>query len=80
MLPANTAPGVDGGRQAMWLDGQLVGEFTGIRRHRDFNLKANCHWLDHYGYDVGDPKNALGMNTNPSGSTMSSSLGARLAR
>lgn len=55
MLSANTAPDVADGRQAMWLDGKLVGEFTGIRWRRDLDLKVNCLWLEHYGYDPGDP-------------------------
>lgn len=55
MLSANTAPDVADGRQAMWLDGKLVGEFTGIRWRRDLDLKVNCLWLEHYGYDSGDP-------------------------
>ena len=55
MLSANTTPDVADGRQAMWLDGKLVGEFTGIRWRRDLDLKVNCLWLEHYGYDSGDP-------------------------
>lgn len=53
MLEANT-PGKADGRQAMWLDGKLVGAFEGIR-WRDTDTKVNCFWLEHYGYDPGDP-------------------------
>jgi len=55
MIQANSAPDKADGRQAMWLDGQLVGEFTGIRWREDLDLKVNCFWLQHYGYDEGDP-------------------------
>jgi len=33
----------------------LIGEFTGIRWRNDLDLKVNCFWLEHYGYDEGDP-------------------------
>ncbi|GEM_PF-1135690 len=55
MLQANTAPDKADGKQAMWLDGKLAGEFTGIRWRNDPDLKVNCFWLEHYGYDQGDP-------------------------
>ena len=55
MIQANTAPDKADGRQAMWVDGKLVGEFTGIRWRNDLDLKVNCFWLEHYGYDEGDP-------------------------
>ncbi len=55
MIQANTAPDKADGRQAMWVDGRLVGEFTGIRWRDDMDLKVNCFWLEHYGYDEGDP-------------------------
>jgi predicted amidohydrolase len=55
MIQANTAPDKADGKQAMWLDGKLVGEFTGIRWRNDMDLKVNCLWLEHYGYDEGDP-------------------------
>ena len=58
MLQANSAPGVADGKQAMWVDGKLVGEFTGIRWRTDMDLKVNCLWLEHYGYDEGDPTKA----------------------
>jgi hypothetical protein len=35
-----------------------VGNFTGIRWRRDTDLKVNCLWLQHYGYDEGDPTRA----------------------
>ncbi len=55
MLQANTAPDQADGKQALWVDGQLVGEFTGIRWRTDQDLKINSLWLEHYGYDAGDP-------------------------
>jgi hypothetical protein len=55
MVQANSAPGVADGRQAMWLDGKLVGDFRGIRWRDDPQLAINCLWLQHYGFDGGDP-------------------------
>jgi predicted amidohydrolase len=55
MIQANTAPDKSDGKQAMWIDGKLAGEFTGIRWRNDMDLKVNCFWLEHYGYDEGDP-------------------------
>jgi hypothetical protein len=55
MIQANSAPDKADGKQAMWLDGKLVGEFTGIRWRSDMDLKVNALWLEHYGYDRGDP-------------------------
>lgn len=55
MIQANTAPDRADGRQAMWIDGKLIGEFTGIRWRNDMDLRVNCFWLEHYGYDEGDP-------------------------
>ncbi|PYI86875.1 MAG: hypothetical protein DME26_08100 [Verrucomicrobia bacterium] len=49
MIQANTAPDKTDGKQAMWVDGKLVGEFTGIRWRNDMDLKVNCLWLEHYG-------------------------------
>ena len=54
MVEANT-PGKADGRQAMWLDGKLVGDFTGIRWRGDADVNVNCFWLQHYGYDGSDP-------------------------
>lgn len=54
MLQGNT-PGESDGRQAMWLDGKLIGEFGGIRWRDHGDLKVNCFWLEHYGMDSGDP-------------------------
>jgi len=54
MLQANTAPDRADGKQAMWVDGKLIGEFTGIR-WRTTDVKINCFWLEHYGYDSSDP-------------------------
>jgi predicted amidohydrolase len=58
MIQANSAADKADGKQAMWLDGKLVGEFTGIRWRNDLDLKVNCFWLEHYGYDEGDPTKA----------------------
>jgi predicted amidohydrolase len=55
MIQANTAPDKADGKQAMWVDGKLAGEFTGIRWRDDMDLRVNCLWLEHYGYDEGDP-------------------------
>jgi predicted amidohydrolase len=55
MIQANTAPDKADGKQAMWVDGKLIGDFTGIRWRNDMDLKVNCFWLNHYGYDEGDP-------------------------
>ena len=55
IIQANTAPDKADGKQAMWVEGKLVGEFTGIRWRNDLDLKVNCFWLEHYGYDEGDP-------------------------
>jgi len=55
MIRANTAPDKADGEQAMWVDGKLAGKFTGIRWRTDMDLKVNCLWLLHYGYDGGDP-------------------------
>jgi hypothetical protein len=54
MIEANTPDKADG-KQAMWLDGKLIGQFNGIRWRNDPTLKINCFWLEHYGYDPGDP-------------------------
>ena len=55
MIEANSAPDKADGRQAMWLDGKPAGEFAGILWRNDMDLKVNCLWLEHYGYDEGDP-------------------------
>jgi hypothetical protein len=55
MIQANSAADKADGEQAMWVDGKPVGEFTGIRWRSDMDLKVNCLWLQHYGYDSGDP-------------------------
>jgi hypothetical protein len=55
MIQANTAPDRADGRQAMWLDGKLACEFTGIRWRNDMDLKVNCLWMEEYGFDEGDP-------------------------
>jgi hypothetical protein len=55
MIRANSAPDGADGAQAMWIDGKLIGAFTGIRWRSDRDLKVNALWLQHYGYDEGDP-------------------------
>lgn len=55
MVEANSAPNLADGRQAMWIDGEPIAVFTGIRWRDDPDLKINCLWLQHYGYDEGDP-------------------------
>jgi hypothetical protein len=55
MIQANTAPDKADGKQAIWVDGKQIGEFTGIRWRNHLDLKVNCFWLEHYGYDEGDP-------------------------
>ncbi len=55
MIQANSAPDVADGQQAMWVDGKQVSHHTGIRWRNDMDLKVNCLWLEHYGYDDGDP-------------------------
>lgn len=55
MVQANSAPDEADGKQAMWVDGKLVAEFTGIRWRNTDEVKVNCLWLQHYGYDPGDP-------------------------
>ncbi len=55
MIQANSAPDRSDGKQAMWVDGKLVGEFTGIKWRSRNEVKVNCFWLEHYGYDSGDP-------------------------
>ncbi len=55
MMQANSAPDKADGKQAMWVDGKLVGEFTGIRWRTDMETKINTFWLEHYGYDSSDP-------------------------
>jgi hypothetical protein len=55
MIQANSSPDKADGKQAMWLDGKLVAEFTGIRWRNKDDLKINAFWLQHFGYDEGDP-------------------------
>lgn len=55
MIQANSAPDKADGKQAMWVDGKRGAEFTGIRWRNDPDLKVNCLWLQHYGYDPSDP-------------------------
>jgi len=55
MLQANTVPDKADGKQAMWVDGKLVGEFPGLRWRTRNDVKVNCLWIQHYGYDDSDP-------------------------
>ncbi|MEQ1828958.1 MAG: carbon-nitrogen hydrolase family protein, partial [Pirellula sp.] len=41
MIQANSAPDKADGEQAMWVDGNLVGEFSDIRWRTDLDLKVN---------------------------------------
>ncbi|MCX7818828.1 MAG: hypothetical protein N2652_06445 [Kiritimatiellae bacterium] len=58
MIEANSAPDRADGRQAMWLDGRRIAEFTGLRWRLSPDLKINCFWLQHYGMDQSDPTRA----------------------
>jgi len=58
MVEANSAPDRSDGRQAMWLDGRRIAEFTGLRWRFSPQLKINCLWLQHYGMDESDPTRA----------------------
>ena len=55
MVRVNSAADQSDGEQAMWVDGRLVGRFTGIRWRTDLDTKVNTLWLQHYGYDESDP-------------------------
>ncbi|MEW6234965.1 MAG: hypothetical protein AB1656_06225 [Candidatus Omnitrophota bacterium] len=44
MVKANT-PGAADGEEALWIDGELKGEFKGIRWRTDEKLKINDFWL-----------------------------------
>lgn len=54
MIKSND-PEKSNGEQAMWVNDKLIGKFTGIRWRNKSDLKPNCLWLEHYGYDEGDP-------------------------
>lgn len=55
MVQANSAPDKADGKQAMWLDGKLIGQFTGFRWRNDPKVKVHCLWLELFTYDEGDP-------------------------
>lgn len=55
MIQANSAPDKADGRQAMWVDGKRIGAFTGLRWRSRNDVKIDCVWLQHYGYDDSDP-------------------------
>jgi len=50
MVKANTA-GRNDGEQAFWVDGELIGRFTGIRWRDTETLKLNCFWPSVYIHD-----------------------------
>jgi len=54
MLKCNT-PGQHDGEQAMWINGRKIGHFKNILWRNDPDVKINCLWLLHYGFDSGDP-------------------------
>jgi len=54
MLKCNT-PGEHDGEQEMWIDGRKIGHFTKILWRDNADVKANCLWLMHYGFDSSDP-------------------------
>ena len=41
-------PGKDDGRQSVWQDGKLIGNFTGFNWRTSEKLKANVFWLMNY--------------------------------
>ena len=48
-------PGEHDGEQAFWINGQKLGHFKNILWRSNSDVKANCLWLLHYGFDSGDP-------------------------
>jgi hypothetical protein len=54
MVKCNT-PGEHDGEQAMWVNGKKLGEFKNILWRISPEVRANCLWLLHYGFDSGDP-------------------------
>lgn len=54
MVKCNT-PGEHDGEQAMWVNGKKLGEFKNILWRTSPDVRANCLWLLHYGFDSGDP-------------------------
>ena len=57
-MQANSEPDKVDGRQAMWVDGKKIGEFTGLRWRTRNEVKINVVWIQHYGYDESDPTKA----------------------
>jgi hypothetical protein len=51
MVQANTVGKADG-RQAFWVDGKLVGDFTGFEWRTTADLKINAFWLMSYVTDL----------------------------
>jgi hypothetical protein len=68
MVKVNT-PGKSDGEQTMWVDGERIGHFTGIRWRDDPDVKVNCLWLQHYGYDSSDPTKGFSRASKPCGLT-----------
>lgn len=62
MIQANSSPEKADGRQAMWLDGKRIGEFSGIRWRSRNDVKIDAIWLQHYGYDDSDPTRQFSKN------------------
>jgi hypothetical protein len=58
MIQANSAADKADGKQAMWLDGKRIGEFPGLRWRTRNDVKINVVWIQHYGFDEGDPTKA----------------------
>lgn len=54
MVKCNT-PGERDGEQAMWINGEKLGHFKSILWRNTSDVRANCLWLMHYGFDPGDP-------------------------
>lgn len=48
MVKCNTTPQASDGEQALWVDGQQVAHFKGIRWRSSDKLKINCFWLLYY--------------------------------
>ena len=55
MIQCNSAPDKSDGSQAMWVDGTRGLVFALDPDRVEMDLKVNCFWLEHYGYDEGDP-------------------------
>ena len=54
MVKCNT-PGKHEGEQALWINGKKIAHFREILWRNDLDVKVNCLWMLHYGFDSGDP-------------------------